>query len=191
MKLACLGDSNTWGYDGRSYWGERFPREVRWTGRLAALPGVELVDLGENGREIPHTPYAIGRAEDELRRAAGADWLLVLLGTNDLLQDGAVTAAEAAGRMRRFLLRAAALPELSRTRTLLIAPPPLVPGAWVPPGRLTEESSRLAPAYARLASDLGASFLDCGALPLAFDGVHFIAEAHAALAEKLRLFLGL
>ena len=40
MKLACLGDSNTWGYDGRSYWGERFPREVRWTGRLAALPGV-------------------------------------------------------------------------------------------------------------------------------------------------------
>ena len=85
MKLACLGDSNTWGYDGRSYWGERFPREVRWTGRLAALLGVELVDLGENGREIPHTPYAIGRAEDELRRAGGADWLLVLLGTNDLL----------------------------------------------------------------------------------------------------------
>lgn len=191
MKLACLGDSNTWGYDGRSYPGGRFPRGLRWTGRLAALPGVEVVELGENGREIPHTASALSRAATELRRAAGADRLLVMLGGNDLMQNPSLGAREVAARMESFLLRAAALPGLAGTRLLLMAPPPMVPGAWVPPGRLAEESALLAPAYSAVAGRLGADFFDCAPLPLAFDGVHLTEEAHALLAGRLRAFLGL
>ncbi len=191
MRLICFGDSNTWGYDGRSYLGERFPPDVRWTGRLAALTGVELANLGENGREIPHTPSALTAAEAELRREGCADWLLVMLGGNDLLQDASLTAADVAARMEAFLLRAAALPSLAAARRLLIAPPPMVPGAWVPAGRLIEESSRLAAEYSRLADRLDIDFLDCGPLPLAYDGIHFTEEAHARLADSLRRRLGL
>ena len=58
MKIICFGDSNTWGYDPRSYLGERYPKDVRWTGLLSALPGLEVVNCGVNGRTIPNTPLA-------------------------------------------------------------------------------------------------------------------------------------
>ena len=29
MKILCIGDSNTYGYDPRSYLGDRYPAEVR------------------------------------------------------------------------------------------------------------------------------------------------------------------
>src|SRR5699024_1386873 len=44
MRIICFGDSNTWGYDPRSYIGEQYPRNVRWQGRLAALPGLDVVN---------------------------------------------------------------------------------------------------------------------------------------------------
>ena len=48
MRIICFGDSNTWGYDPRSYIGEQYPRNVRWQGRFAALPGLEPLESEEN-----------------------------------------------------------------------------------------------------------------------------------------------
>lgn len=87
------------------------------------------------------------RALDELRRAAPADWLLVMLGGNDLLTAEEPLAETPAARMELFLPRARALPALARARTLLIAPPPFVRGAWVGTDRLVSESRRLAGLY--------------------------------------------
>ena len=53
MRLLCFGDSNTYGYDPRSYGGDRYPPESRWTDLLAESTGWEVVNLGQNGREIP------------------------------------------------------------------------------------------------------------------------------------------
>ena len=39
MTLLCYGDSNTYGFDPRSYFGGRYPAEVRWTHRLAQATG--------------------------------------------------------------------------------------------------------------------------------------------------------
>lgn len=50
--LLCYGDSNTYGYDPRSYLGERYPRSVRWTGLLAE-EGYTVRNEGMNGRSIP------------------------------------------------------------------------------------------------------------------------------------------
>lgn len=33
-RVLCYGDSNTYGYDPRSYLGERYPKSVRWTSLL-------------------------------------------------------------------------------------------------------------------------------------------------------------
>ena len=37
--MLCFGDSNTYGYDPRSYLGSRYPTEERWTGILKAGVG--------------------------------------------------------------------------------------------------------------------------------------------------------
>ena len=53
MKLICLGDSNTYGYDPRSWLGGRYPADSRWVDILAAKTDWEVLNLGQNGREIP------------------------------------------------------------------------------------------------------------------------------------------
>ena len=51
-RILCIGDSNTCGFDPRSCLGSRYPREIRWTGRIAAS-GFEVVNDGVNGRTFP------------------------------------------------------------------------------------------------------------------------------------------
>ena len=51
-KIVCFGDSNTYGYDPRSYLGGRYPEFIRWTGLLKAA-GWEVWNKGENGLSIP------------------------------------------------------------------------------------------------------------------------------------------
>ena len=112
MKIICFGDSNTWGYDPRSYLGERYPKDVRWTGLLSALPGLEVVNCGVNGRTIPNTPARVSAACAELGRYLPADVILVMLGGNDLLCSPDFRAENVAQRMERFLRDAAVAPNI-------------------------------------------------------------------------------
>lgn len=180
MRLLCFGDSNTYGYDPRSYFGGRYGAESRWTDILAQKSGWDIVNAGENGREIP-------RRESELERFAALlqrcrpDLLLILLGGNDLLQGASVP--EVSARMEAFLNRAALDPE----RIVLVAPPAMVPGAWVTEPRLLTDSAALAEEYRTLAEKHGVNFLDAGAwkIALTFDGVHFTEAGHQTFAENL------
>ena len=61
-RLLCYGDSNTYGYDPRSYLGGRYPKTVRWTGLLDA-EGWKVINKGENGRSIPKLRTCIHKAE--------------------------------------------------------------------------------------------------------------------------------
>jgi len=74
-KIVCYGDSNTWGYDPRSWFGERY--DIIWTEMLSRKAGWDVVNRGENGREIPGKGEAF---------PPDTDLLIVMLGTNDLLQ---------------------------------------------------------------------------------------------------------
>ena len=73
-------------------------------------------------------------------------------------------------------------------KVLLIAPPPMSPGVWVPDERLIEESRKLADCYKTLAQRLGIHFADAGAwgVDLTFDGVHFSELGHRVFAEELQ-----
>jgi lysophospholipase L1-like esterase len=70
---------------------------------------------------------------------------------------------------------------------LLIGPPPMVRGAWVPDDGLVEESWNLVRQYEALAERRGIRFADAGEwdIALAYDGVHFTEEGHARFAEGL------
>ena len=85
MQIVCFGDSNTYGYDPRGFFGDRY-------------------------------------------------------GTNNLLQGA--SAKEAAARMKVFLTL---LPNCKQL--LLVAPPPMKRGAWVPTDALVAEFIHLAEEY--------------------------------------------
>ena len=77
MKVICFGDSNTFGYDPRSYFGGRYDGDNRWVDILAVKTGWKVCNMGVNGREIPSSAPQF---------PADTDLLIVMLGTIDLLQ---------------------------------------------------------------------------------------------------------
>ena len=177
MQILCFGDSNTYGYDPRGFFGDRYGTENRWVDLLAKQTGHEVINAGANGREIPRNPYALRL----LTEHAPVDIFLVMLGTNDLLQGA--SAKEAAARMETFLNQL--LPHCKHI--LLVAPPPMKRGAWVPTDALVSESIQLAEEYRLLAQKLNIPFVDTRHwnIELTFDGVHFTEVGHHAFAEKL------
>ena len=168
--IICFGDSNTFGYDPRGFFGGRYA--TPWP---ELLPG-NVQNWGENGREIPRYPVDF---------PSDTDLLIVMLGTNDLLQGNSVEVVTA--RMERFLT---SIP-LDKSQILLIAPPPMKLGEWVPTQDLIESSKALARCYRSLSQRLGVRIADAGEwnVPLAFDGVHFTQEGHRAFALELTNYL--
>lgn len=116
MKVICYGDSNTYGYDPRSWLGGRYDADSRWVDILAAETGWTVRNWGEPGQEIPPAAPAL---------PAGTDRLILMLGGNDLLLGR--SPEEAAARLEHLL---SGFP-LSPEQILLIAPPPMAPGEWV------------------------------------------------------------
>ena len=128
--------------------------------------------MGENGREIPReTPDF----------PADTDLLILMLGTNDLLQGR--SPKEASEKLMRFLSGLALAPK----QVLLIAPLSLTLGEWVSSQQLIDNSKVFAQYCHDLAQQFGMSFADAGKwnIPLAYDGVHFTEQGHRAFATRL------
>ena len=172
MNIICFGDSNTYGYDPRGYFGGRYGADCRWVDILASETGWDIYNMGQNGREIPSVAPAF---------PADTDLLIVMLGTNDLLQGR--SPEQAIERLERFLSGIS----LKRNKILLIKPPPMAMGEWMPIPQLIEDSRTFARLCQVLAERLGIRFADAGKwdIPLAYDGVHFTEQGHKAFAAGL------
>ena len=179
--IACLGDSNTFGFDPQSLWGERYPKDVRWPDRLAAA-GFRVHTFGQNGlgvsRVVAHEVMVW-----QLQTVQPLDAVVVMLGSNDLLMG--LSAKETVRAMENLV--SLILEKKAAETVWLIAPPSLKPGTWVQGEEMIEESKRLAEAYRRLAEEKKICFADAGGwdIPLAYDGVHFTAEGHRSFSDKL------
>ena len=112
---------------------------------------------------------------------ADTDLLIIMLGTNDLLQGR--SPEQAVKRLDRFLSGIS----LDRSKILVIAPPPVKRGAWVPNQQLIDDSHAFAQLCQTLAEQLGTRFADAGKwdISLAYDGVHFTEQGHRAFAAGL------
>lgn len=174
MKVVCYGDSNTYGYDPRGYFGGRYDHP--WPNIMAEKTGWNVVNEGMNGREISIASFSF---------PTDTDLLIIMLGTNDLLQFWSPEAVSE--KMERFL------ESLSRDRKkiLLIAPPPMKFGEWVQDQKLIDDSVTLAKYYKALAARLCILFADAAAwhVPIAYDGVHLTEEGHRAFANGLIRYL--
>lgn len=174
MKIICFGDSNTYGYNPYSLFGGRYEKDSRWTDILADKTGWEVSNQGENGRSVPPSGTFLSFPE-------GTDLLIVMLGTNDILQGQ--SCGQTAEHMERFLLDI--LPKTEKI--LLIAPPPLAPGEWVSSQELTDRSKNLSRHYRSVAARLHIRFADAGNwnIDLSCDGVHFTPKGHRTFADKI------
>ena len=174
MKIICFGDSNTWGYDPRGYFGGRYDHP--WPELLAEKLCCTVINWGENGQEIPASAVDF---------PADADLLIIMLGTNDLLQFW--TPEAACEKMERFLEAIT----LNKDKILLIAPPPMKFGEWVQDQELIDDSITLSKEYQALSERLGIRFADAGDwnISLACDGVHMTEEGHKAFAEGVIEYL--
>ena len=99
-RILCWGDSNTLRVrppvpPGRAL---SAPSAVDRSAGGAA-PGPEVWNWGENGREIPRRPWELQRLEEALQKAAPVDGVVIMLGSNDLLQMSPPRAEVAEARM--------------------------------------------------------------------------------------------
>ncbi len=176
--LCCLGDSNTWGYDPRSFLGSRYPKNIRWTGRLEQL-GYSVENDGMNGACIPSDGAS---AASWVEKQGRVDLCIVMYGSNDLLNG--CSAEEAGIRMEQFLSEFC---RCSSVPVLLLAPVPMKPGEWVQGDAVITASEQLRDCYRRAAEKTGVYFADAGEwqVELGYDGVHFSEAGHYAFAEGL------
>jgi lysophospholipase L1-like esterase len=186
--VVLFGDSNTWGYVPGTESG-RYPRDVRWAGRLAAaLDGWEVVAEGLNGRTATvDSPSSEGRNGLTylipcLQSHAPVDALVIYLGTNDVGEPyrlDAETAAASVGRLVRWARFAEAGPGGSPPEILVVCPPPF-------------EGHVLGPAFETMCDELDCELLDLDGVAVysELDGIHLDADGHAAVAaaveERLR-----
>lgn len=185
-RILCYGDSNTYGYDPRSYLGGRYPDTVRWTA-LLENKGWQIFNDGENGRCIPQRAWKVDQLAQRLVRAK-INAAVIMLGTNDLLQEPELSAEGCARRMERFIaeLISRAGPEWPG-QILLAAPPPMREGPWVISEEILEASALLPDFYQAAARRTGIAYTDIR-IPedgLSFDGVHLSESGHQAVAERL------
>lgn len=178
MKLLCLGDSNTYGFDPASSLGSRYPDSTRWTELIEKW---DVINCGMNGLTVPGDSEVWANLIENSR----PDLVCVMLGSNDLLE--LRSAEETVNRMRIFLCG------ILRTGSpvLLVAPPPLRTGTWVRHDSLIQESLKLCRMYKKLAGQLKIDFADADEwnVELAFDGVHFTEAGHLAFARGLNRHL--
>ncbi|MCR5294473.1 MAG: hypothetical protein K6E30_04780 [Lachnospiraceae bacterium] len=189
MKLLCYGDSNTYGYDPRTWSSGRLPYEKRWTGILDADPRFEVVNEGLNGRCFPRGRAAIASLKRILSDNEEADLVVVMLGTNDLFRITPVS-GEIVAYQARVMFED--VPELLEKKVLLICPPKpnIQTGGYE---EVCAAADELPAALAAVAGEFSVDFLDAGSwgCGLYLNDVHLNEEGHARFAKELSAYLAL
>ncbi len=188
--IICYGDSNTYGFDPRSFFGGRYEEAKRWPEILNAETDWTVRNYGLNGRCTPYFLPEIEYVTNRLPQWAEQDdpvWLWIMLGTNDLLHNGQMTAEAVTERMERFLKKLTACKEIAdgEIKMRLISPVHLSRGEWVETDERCRESEKLDDLYRKLAEKLGIAFTCAGQwdIPVLFDGVHFSEEGNRKFAD--------
>ena len=206
--IVCLGDSNTHGYcadpadcaDGDI----RFNESERWTRRLQAMLGEEylVVEEGLSGRTtcfddpIHEGLSALPYITPCLKSHEFVDLLVIMLGTNDVKERFAASAACVAIGMGRLVKKAIATECWGdkKPNILVIAPPHIGDGMFASPVGATmgancaEKSRELAHYYKEQCDLIGCHFLDAQALGCEFnqvDFMHLTNKGHETLAKAL------
>jgi lysophospholipase L1-like esterase len=201
--VLAYGDSNTHGtmpMETLESMGRFGPAE-RWPGVLAAAlaDGWRVVEEGLPGRTTVYPDPVSGVHKNGLAFLPGIleshrplDFVVLMLGTNDLKQRFAAPAieiGESVSQLVHFTRHSYTGPAQAQPRILLVAPPPVLETGCLAEifAGGAEKSKRLGKVYGAVAARHGCGFLDAGEVirssPL--DGVHFDASEHEKLGKAV------
>lgn len=184
-KIYAFGDSNTYGFDPRLGGMGRYPKDIRWTGVLDLMPEYEVNNQGYNGLSIPGSDSAIASIGRSIKEWS-PDLILIMIGSNDLLNMSPASCEKVGIRMRQFLTALCDyIPEYVQNM-VLVSPPWMSLGDWTDPDTV-KESHKFGTVYESIAGEKQLRFLNAceWELPLCYDGVHLTEEAHLHFAEKI------
>ena len=200
--VLCYGDSNTYGYNPRT--GSRYPKEIRWTGRLSGIlgPDYHVVEEGCNGRTTVFDDPVEGwkNGLDYLKPCLNThkpiDIVVMMLGSNDLkevFRASPEEIAEGAGILVSTIQEFTGLKQGFVPEILLISPPEIGTGIKNSPfyGSFSEDavdrSRKLGEEYRKIAGRYGCRFLNAAEYiqPSEVDSLHLDPEAHRILAQKI------
>lgn len=200
--VLCYGDSNTYGYVPET--GMRYPKSVRYPGRLQLLLGDEyaVIEEGCNGRTTIHDDPIDGwkNGLDYLKPCLNShkpvDIVILMLGSNDLKETFHLTAreiADGAGTLVDVIRSFTAEKQGFVPTIILVSPPEIGTGIRRSPffGAFCEtavaESGKFPECYQRVADRKGCVFFDAAKYvsPSEFDSLHLTPEGHRVLAEEL------
>lgn len=191
-KIICYGDSNTYGACG--FAGGRYSTNQRWTGILQNTGLYHVVNLGENGREIPADKWDLNELTNVLYHEAPFDLLTIMLGTNDLLTMYRSGSAKVAVRMEHFLTELLHThPTVCTPEQILLAAPPCTAfGTMSSASALLDAAClELGDYYRSIADKLHLHFANASLWPAALgpDGVHMTEAGHRTFAEEMKKVL--
>ncbi len=196
-KILCFGDSNTWGHNPI----DCTKLERRWTVMLGEmLDDCEITEDGRCGRatkfDVPDMPETNGletfRAR-YIKENADFDLVIIMLGTNDLLNHFKCSAEETAGTLRTYVTEYRE--KYGKNAKMLLVSPIHVRDYVMQNPIFKEqysnfavmESRRFAECIARVANDEDTYFLDASKAASAspIDGVHMDPAEHEKLAVAI------
>lgn len=180
-KMILFGDSNTYGYDPRDFFGGRYPENVRWTTVVKNVLKYkyEVIEEGQNGRSLPSTTSQFFR--DMIEELEPDDVFVMMLGTNDILLVNHPSAAAPVKLMAEIL---AYVNDNCKGKFILIAPPyisDIYPDLKPYHDCCIEMNSK----FMELAAQYGILAIDASKwnIPMGADGVHFSVEGHKFFGE--------
>ncbi len=200
VNILCFGDSNTWGFIPST--GNRYPSNIRWTGKLQKLLGenYNIIEEGLSGRttifDDPTMPFRNGLnyITPCLLSHKPIDLIILMLGTNDTKTRLNLSASDIAKGMERLLIeiRNTFLDELVCPQILIVSPVPLRDN--FPEDEVFNSDSVLKSRYLGKRYELLSERFDCEYLnawdyvtELGNDNVHFTEECHDLLSKALEL----
>jgi lysophospholipase L1-like esterase len=201
--LVCFGDSNTHGTCPMHHLDDigRFDRETRWPGVAARILGTDwdVFEEGHPGRTTAFDDRLQGIHKNGLPALLAClethrpvDWIVILLGTNDLQFRFALQAIDIARGAEKLVLQArmsacgrnGGAPDI-----LLVAPPVIMETGCLAESFAggAEKSRKLATHYAACANRQNCAFLDAASVveSSTVDGIHWDGDAHRAFAQAV------
>ncbi len=201
--VLCYGDSNTYGFNPSN--GMRYPRDVRWTGRLQTLLGEEytVIEEGCNGRTTIFDDPLEGwkNGLDYLRPCLNShkpvDIVIMMLGSNDLKEifhASPEEIAEGAGVLVRDIIDFTQNKQGFVPKIILVSPPEIGEGITHSAfygnflENAIERSRGFAACYKAVAEKNGCIYVNAAAYiqPSTVDSLHLSPEGHKKLAEVLQ-----
>lgn len=200
MRFLCIGDSNTWGYNPE----DGMRHKNRWTRVLAdKMPEHQVIEEGLNGRTI----LSVDTFMPERRGISGlkmmlmthkpVDWVILMLGTNELKNVFECTAEYVAAGIEEFLkvILDDTLWDRFQAPEVLVVSPILIREELIINGdvfgefdeKSVVESRKVAAALKEVCDRYQVDFLDAAEYAEAslLDNIHMDEENHIKLAEGI------